>query len=262
MKLLAQKGGKQVKKANPIKLGERALAICLFALMVLTVMAGLVEDSSATDLDHGWAVIVGPGNSNAVHTQEAKNLRTYLLDKGWDDEHILYLDYGNVNFRDGEPTKEEFVKAIEYINMVCTDDEVVFIAVMDHAVEGENGEYYLRFGKKLDQYMSDTEFGQCLDSIEHYKAMVIDIAGPYSGGFIPMARENDRLIVTDCDSSEYYKKSEYSFYEALTDPDADLDGDAKVSVEEAHAFMIASMNRSSPQIVDPDPQEDFHMPEY
>ena len=49
---------------------------------------------------------------------------------------------------------------------------------------------------------------------------------------------------------------------ACTDPDADLDGDARVSVEEAHAFMIASMNKSTPQLEDPDSQEDFHMPEY
>ena len=84
----------------------------------------------------------------------------------------------------------------------------------------------------------------------------------FSGGFISLAIGDERIIVTDCSTDEWYKKSEYSFYEALTDLDADLDGDKMVSVEEAHAYMIASMEDSTPQLEDPDPQEDFLLPEY
>ena len=243
-------------------LARKVLTFGLCLLLALTMFVGMAYQSNATDLDHGWAIIVGPGNSNSVHTQESKDLRDYLLEKGWDDEHIIYLDYGGQMYIDGDPTKANFEDAIDTVDRVSTPDDVVFIAVMDHGVDGGDNDYYLRFGKKLDEYISDTAFATLLDSIDNYRAMVVDIAGSFSGGFIDAASNGDRIIITDCDVDEFYKKSEYSFCEALTDIDADMDFDGMVSVEEAHAYMVASMYNTVPQLDDPDPNEDFVLPEY
>ncbi len=241
---------------------HRIFCLVLAVFMALAVFAVMAHRSAATDLDHGWAIIVSSGNSNSVHGQEAKDLRTYLVERGWDDEHIIYLDWGGQYYVDGDPTQAAFEDAIDFVDQVSTVDDVVFIAVLDHGVDGGSDDYFLRFGKKLDEYMSDTEFAAQLDSIDNYRTMVVDIAGSYSGGFIDEASADDRIIVTDCDVDEEYKKSEYSFYEALTNMDADLDYDGKVSVEEAHAFMQASMYNTTPQIDDPDPDEDFIIPEF
>jgi len=252
---------KQIKRTKR-RTAKQLFSSALVLNLVLILFASMAYDTGATDLDHGWAIIVGPGNAASVHQKEAENLYSYLVERGWDENRIILLSEKNKDIRDGTPTKDEFVKAMNYVNKACNGDEVVFIAVMDHAVEGDDGDYFLRFGKQLDEYMSNTEFGECLDKIQNYRAMVVDIAGPYSGGFISLAIGDERLIVSDCSATEWYKKSEYSFYEALTDMDADLDGDKKVSVEEAHAYMIASMEKSTPQIEDPDVNNDFMIPEY
>jgi len=240
----------------------RALSIGVISLLFVTFFSGVVQTASATDIDPGWAIIVGLKDDNLDHMQEAMDLRTYLIERGWNDDQILFLCYGDMSYIDGEPTKKNFRAAIKYIDKVSTDNDIIFISVLDHGVDGGDGHYYLRFGENLDQYMKDTRFGSQIDRIDHYRTMIIDIAGPYSGAFIEHTEADDRIIVADCDSDEFYRTSEYTFSEALTDEDADTDGDGKVSVEEAHALMLESMDGTTPQLSDPDDDDDVVIPAF
>jgi len=249
-------------KAPFWKYGGKTLSVGLVTLLVLVTFAGVAYNTAATDLDQGWAIIITPGMKWSHH-KEARDLHAYLIDRGWDDDHIIFLSsITGWSFCDGAPTIENFEDAIEFVNESSTLDDVVFIAVLDHGVKTESGDYYLRFGKRLDEFMSGPEFGEELDGMVNYNTMVVDIAGSYSGAFIDEVRADDRIIVTDCDCNESYRKSEYTFHEALTDEDADSDGDGQVSVEEAHAFMVESMYNTTPQIYDPDEDEDFVIPEF
>jgi len=240
----------------------KSLALGVFGILVLTTFAGIAFNVGGTDLDQGWAIIAAPGYDDSQHKTEAKNLRSYLLERGWDDDHIIFLGDGEASYDDGEATIENFEDAIDYVSQHSSVEDVIFISVLDHGVKGENGKHYLKFGDDLDETMSDTELDAQLDEITDFDTLVVDIAGPYSGGFIAETQADGRLIITDCSDEEDYKESEYTFYEALTDEDADLDGDGKISVEEAHAFMVASMNNQSPQLSDPDGDDDFVIPEY
>ncbi len=251
-----------MKNASYMNHARKALTAGITLLITLAAFVGIADEASATDLDPGWAIIVGLNDGSVDHTQEAMNLRSYLLERGWDDEQIIFLCPGDMPYIDGYPTKRNFKRAINHVARVSTSDDLVFIAVLDHGVDGEDGKYYLRFGEDLDRYMSDRRFGRRLDRIENYRTMVVDIAGSYSGAFIDNAEGNNRIVVADCSPTETYLESEYSFYEALTDMTADTDYDGQVSVEEAYALMLDSMHSTTPQIDDPNPDSDVVIPEF
>ncbi len=239
-------------------LSRRFLSLSLVALLIFPVLAGIAHKASATDLNPGWAIIVTTGKG--WRHQEAKDLHNYLTERGWDEDQIVFLSKKKCSFRDGKATLNNFKSAIEYVGGVSSPGDIVFIAVLDHGVDGGDGDYFLRFGKRPRQHMSDTEFGEQLDSIGNYQAMVVDIAGSYSGGFIEEAEGDNRVIITDTDCTERYRKSEYTFSEALVDWDADTDMNGIISVEEAYELMLATMEDTSPQISDPDDDDDIEIP--
>ena len=241
---------------------EQTLVLSSLTLLVLTAFAGVSMTAGAADLDHGWAIIAAPGYEDSQHKGEAQNLYAYLIDQGWGDDNIIFLGDGTASYDDGEATIDNFEDAIDFVSLHSSAEDVVLVAVLDHAVEGDDGSYYLRFGDDLDEEMKDTELDQQLDEIEDFSVMIVDIAGPYSGGIGAVVRDDDRLVIADCAEDESYRMSEYTFSEALTDEDGDLDGDGKVAVEEAHAYMMVSMDTQTPQIYDPCAMEDFVIPAF
>ena len=226
----------------------------MFFVITLGISSFFVVSPSveATDLEGpGYALIAAPSFGTSNHIAEAEDLRDYLLDRGWSDERIIFLADSTEKYVDGDATKTEIEDAIDEIALGSTQDDIVFIAILDHAQGDAQGNSYFRTGDPGDPtFMSDTEFAGWVDDIENFRTMVIYISCPYSGGFVEELEGDYRIVISDADVGQSYTEGEYSFYQALTETEADDDGDGKVSVEEAYRYMEDCMEVQNPVIYD------------
>jgi len=229
------------------------IAVGVFALFMVPPQA------EATELEApGYALIAAPVFGLNDHLDEAENLRSYLLAHGWTDESIIYLADSSETYMDGDATKDAIEDAIADIANDATENDIVFISVLDHAQKGEDNHTYFRTGDPGDPtYFSDTEFAGWVDDITDFSTMVIYISCPYSGGFVSELEGEGRIVIADCGATQTYTSCEYTFYQALTEEDADTDEDGKVSVEEAYTYMEDYMEVQDPVIYDYQDEEIF-----
>jgi len=230
---------------------QALVGVTLMLTLAITSMIAVSPEAKATDFDGpGYALIAAPQFGLDSQVDEAKNLRNYLIDHGWSDERIIFLADLNESYVDGDATKSEIENATNEIALSATSSDLVFIGIMDHAQEID-GHSYFRTGDVGDPtYIKDTEFANWVDDIQNFETMVIYISSPYSGGFVSELEGNYRIVISDCGENQTYTTSEYTFYEALTEPQADSDGDGKISVEEAYTWMEDYMQVQDPVIYD------------
>jgi len=225
-----------------------------FSLLVVTT----TPVATATDFDQpGFALIAAPKFGEVSHANEALKIRDYLIGKGWDDARIIFLGkWTNKDFVDGTATKANIRDGIDEIALMATDDDIVFIAILDHA-QAENDGIYFRTGDITDEtYVKDTEFAGWIDDIPHFRHLVIYVASPYSGNFVEPLEGDYRIVLSDCAVDQVYKAGENTFYKALTKIDADTDDDGMISVEEAYDWMEEKKKKLDPLLSDFDESED------
>ena len=151
-----------------------------------------------------------------------------LRNRGFDDDHILYLDnfisideYANNGrpiYHDGMDdvcTKGKFEKAItEWLKNKANEQSNVFLFLMDHG--DSNGDFVLNLipGTQLYSSVSGTLLNQWLENV-NYNVCTIVCEFCYSGNFIePLSRE-DRIIITATDSTHSGWSSIYPGEESL-----------------------------------------------
>ncbi len=227
-----------------------APTIAVFFMLFVSLMAVLValpDTTRAEDFNKpGYALIASPQFGDVSHGREALKLRNYLVDKGWTDDRIILLGkWTGKNYVDGAATKENIEDGINQIALQASEDDIVFIAILDHAHEGDDGHVYFRTGDAGDPvYMKDTEFGNQLDQITDFRYMVVYVASPFSGNFVEGLEAENRLVLSDCDIGETYDVTlRNSFYKALTRNSADFNDDDEISIEEAHKWMEKKLYR-------------------
>ena len=237
----------------------------VFLMLVVGILSLLVvttTPAAGTDFDQpGYALIAAPKFGDVSHGNEALKLREYLVDKGWTDDRIILLGkWTDKPFADGKATKDNIKDGIDEIALLATDDDIVFIAILDHAQDGNDGHIYFRTGDVNDEtFVKDTEFAGWMDDIPHFRHLVIYVASPYSGNFVEPLEGDYRIVLSDCAENQVYKAGEISFYKALTKTDADADGDGKISIEEAYAWMEEKKKKLDPLMSDFDESEDVFL---
>ena len=241
-----------------------ASIFCMLSIGIMSVFA-ICPFAQAEDFDQpGYAVIAAPKYGGTTHIEEAKNLRSYLIDKGWTDDRIIFLADFDASYVDGPAGKDDIFDAVtDDLPLLAGPDDLVFIAILDHAQDRNNGHTYFRTSEPGDdddeeetEYIKDKSIDKKVDKVETFGTMVVYISSPHSGGFVLELKANKRIIIADCQQDETYTTREYTFYEALTEPLADTDGDGKVSIEEAYTHMEDSMTDQTPEIYDYKTDED------
>lgn len=235
----------------PAKLFPTILAILVMATAFGPLFA-VTDTVEATELTGpGFALIAAPIFGINDHLDEAEDLRDYLLDNGWNDQQIYFLTDSTESYVDGDATKENIEDALDDIALLAGPDDIVFIAVLDHAYSDQDGHTYFRTGDLGDPvYIKDTEMGDWLDDITDFSTMVVEISSPYSGGFVEECKGDDRIVIADCSASQTYTSCEYTFAQALVEPLADDDQNGVITVEEAYEYMEDTMVNQDPVIYD------------
>ena len=233
------------------KILSTTLAI-LFMALAFSPLLAVTTPAGGTELTGpGFALIAAPIFGFNDHLQEAEDLRDYLLDNGWTDEQIIFLTDSTESYVDGDATKENIEDALDDIALLSGPGDLVFVAILDHAVEGEDGHTYFRTGDIGDPvYIKDSELDDWLDDIEDFSTMIVEISSPYSGGFVQELKGQNRIIIADCGASQTYTSCEYSFAQALVEPLADEAQNGQISVEEAYEYMEDTMVIQDPVIYD------------
>ena len=232
---------------------------CLLCLVMLSLLAALPTQVQATDFDQpGYALIAAPKFGEVSHSNEALKLRDYLMDKGWSDDRIIFLGkWDNKDFVDGTATKENIKDGFDEIALKATQDDIVFVAILDHATEGDDGHIYFRTGDtQAETHVKDTEFGGWVDSIPSFRHLVIYIASPYSGNFVEPLEDDMRIILSDCGIDQTYHAGETTFHKALTNTNADSNDDKSISIEEASEWMEEQKRKLDPMFSDFDEEEE------
>ena len=244
------------------KLITLASIFCMLSIGIMSLLVVTITPAIATDFDQpGYALIAAPKFGEVSHANEALKLRTYLVDKGWSDDRIIFLGkWTDKDFVDGKATKANIEDGIDEIALMATDADIVFIAILDHAQDGNDGHIYFRTGDTTDEtYVKDTEFAGWMDDIPHFRHLVIYVASPYSGNFVEPLEGDYRIVLSDCAEDQVYKAGENTFYKALTKTDADTDDDGKISIEEAYDWMEDKKKKLDPQLSDFDETEDAYL---
>ena len=236
--------------------------LSIFCMLTVGILSLLVVTTTpvatAADFDQpGYALIAAPKFGEVSHANEALKLREYLTGKGWTDDRIIFLGkWTNKDFVDGTATKANIEDGIDEIALMATDDDIVFIAILDHA-QAESDGIYFRTGDSTDEtYVKDSEFAGWIDDMPHFRHLVIYVASPYSGNFVEPLEGDYRIILSDCAVDQVYKAGENTFYKALTKTDADADSDGKISIEEAYDWMEEKKRKLDPLLSDFDESED------
>jgi len=231
------------------------LSLGMLSLLVVT------PANQAEDFDQpGYALIAAPKFGANAHSNEALDLRDYLIDKGWDDDRIILLGkWTNKDYVDGTATKANIQDGIDDIAAVATDDDLVFVAVLDHAQDGNDGHIYFRTGDDTETYIQDDEFAGWIDDITNFRYLVVYVASPYSGTFVEGMDGDNRIVLSDCAADQLYTAGAISFYKGLTKSEADTDNDSEISIEEAHAWMEDQKKKLDPQMADYDETEDVFL---
>jgi len=199
--------------------------------------------------DDAWAVIFATDESGTAQVDEGWALHNWLIDHGWQDDHIVFL--ADHEGADGEPSLDNIHDAISDVAAVTEGDSLVFISALDD-VQYSDGNVYFHAS---DGSFSQDQLGIWVNEITNYGKMGIEVSGKYTGAFIAPLFGHDRAIVTSHAATENYDTNNYKLSVGLGMSGADYNGDTHVSLQEAHAYEAMYIlkhyeNTQTPQILD------------
>lgn len=198
-----------------------------------------IDDDSTPPNQDNWAILVAPVKhwgfppTDWIFKDEISQMRSYLLEHGWTDDHICFLTRGNESYVDGDATYENLKMALEDIAIKSDSSDLVYIFLNDHGDRTPgNHSYFCTIGN----YWRDDLFAAELNKIQ-YKQMVVEVSCCYSGGFLNYCKGENRLILCSCLPGQVAWEGNYNLFRGLTEaPTNYLVDDGYVSVEEAHAY--------------------------
>ncbi|HEC76585.1 MAG TPA: hypothetical protein ENI33_04930, partial [Thermoplasmatales archaeon] len=193
----------------------------------------------------------------------------------WEWQPLPYDFNSESSWIDGDATYSNLWQALNQTRQNATIDDLIFINLMNHGggwipqcgcggiANGNrpNGrsdpkidndeindgmeEYFCTYsdpneGWNKSNYWYDDELDIVLDQMS-YKHMVVLVDTCHSGGFIPDISGPNRIILTSGREDETTYSYYYRFYERINisrSPDADVNGDGKISVREAHFYAV------------------------
>ena len=215
-------------KANMIKLGSGAVGILVAGMALLSL--GVPAGGSLMSADDAWAVIFATDETGTAQVDEGWALHEWLLDHGWQDDHIVFL--ADHEGADGEPSLDNIHDAISDVASVSGEDSLVFISALDEQ-QWSDGHVYFHTS---DGLLSEDQLGLWVNEITTYGKMGIEVSGKYTGAFIPPLVGHDRVIATSHASTESCDTNNYRLSVGLGISGADYNGDHHVSLQEAHAY--------------------------
>lgn len=197
-----------------------------------------------------WALLIGINEHRGVadnigSRQDAEDLRTQLLARGWRDDHILLLT-------DRQATRAGIVEGIAWLADKTDEDSVVVFHYSGHSkkwygqdVDGDGEVTDEGLWPSDNRFIVDSELVRLLDPVRPH-AMWISFATCNAAGFADPGLAGPGRILT-FSSSEARKSYEHpswgnSVWGSLVIDQAfgaglgDLDGDGRVTVEEAFAW--------------------------
>jgi hypothetical protein len=194
-------------------------------------------------------VIFATDETGTAQVDEGWALHNWLIDHGWQDDHIVFL--ADHEGSDGEPSLDNIHDAISAVAFNSGKDSLIFISALDEGQWGD-GQYCIHTS---DGLLSENQLGMWVNEITTYGKMGIEVSGRYTGAFVPPLVGHDRVIVTSHASSESYATNNYRLSVGLYMSGADYNGDAHVSLQEAHAYqcmyiMTHYKDTQTPQILD------------
>ena len=199
--------------------------------------------------DDAWAVIFATDESGTAQVDEGWALHNWLIDHGWQDDHIVFL--ADHEGADGVPSLDNIHDAISDVAINADGDSLVFISALDDQEWGDGHVYF----HTSDGLLSEDQMGSWVNEITNYGKIGIEISGRYTGAFIAPLCGHDRVIVTSHAATENYDTNNYRLSVGLGISGADYNGDTHVSLQEAHAYecmfiMTQFKNTQTPQILD------------
>ncbi len=221
---------------------KEATSVVVAAALLLTMLSGVSAEMAAPTVDFSemptgqgdWVFIAAALHDpldylNDPDYQEALALHDYFAGLGFDEEHIILLvDFDTTNpVIDGEVTKGNIMAALDFLAAVSTEDSFVFCGILDLGHEGGEG-YYVELN---DEPLYDHELDAKLDAID-CDDLVINLVFRYSGGFLPEIGQWGRLCIASC-KNNIDVDTDFRLSVALTDPNADWNGNGRISFEEA-----------------------------
>ena len=232
--------------ANMVKLGSGAVGILVAGMAFLAL--GVPAGGSLMDADDAWAVIFATDETGTAQVDEGWALHNWLIDHGWDDDHIVFL--AAHEGADGEPSLDNIHNAISDVASKANGDRLIFISALDDVQYGDGNVYF----HASDGVFSQDQLGCWINEITTYEKMGIEVSGRYTGAFIPPLVGPDRVIVTSHAADEDYATNNYKLSVGLGISGADYNGDHHVSFQEAHSyesmFIMTTWNTQTPQILD------------
>lgn len=230
-----------------VKLGSGAVGILVAGLALLSL--GVPAGGSLMSSDDAWAVIFATDESGTAQVDEGWALHEWLIDHGWQDDHIVFL--ADHEGADGEPSLDNIEDAIKAVGSVSDKDSLIFISALDE-VQWSDGNAYFHAS---DGTFTQDQLGQWVNEIKTYGKMAIEVSGSNTGAFIPPLIGHDRVIATSHAMTESCDTNNYRLSVGLGMSGADFNGDDHVSFQEAHAYqcmyiMNHYQNTHTPQILD------------
>jgi hypothetical protein len=230
-----------------VKLGSSASGVLVAGMALLAL--GLPAGGSLMSSDDAWAVIFATDEDGTAQVDEGWALHNWLLDHGWQDDHIVFL--ADHEGADGEPSLDNIHDAISDVADRSGEDSLIFISALDEHQWGEGHVYF----HTSDGLLSEDQLGSWINEIATYGKMGIEVSGKYTGAFMAPLFGHDRAIVTSHAAAEDCATNNYRLSVGLGISGADYNGDDHVSLQEAHAYqcmyiMSHYKNTHTPQILD------------
>lgn len=199
---------------------------------------------------HHWAVLIGINDyagstEDAIGSrQDAKELRKILLRRGWRSSNIKML-------LDRKATAKAIVKAVNWLARNTTSESRVIFHYAGHEMpfysdrDGDGERRDVALWAADNQFVVDGHLGQLLGKVRA-RRMWVHFATCRAGGFDdPGIAKRNRVVTYSSPEHELsYEDPEvghsvfgyYSIIRAIRHKQGDLNGNGKISVEEAFRF--------------------------
>ncbi|MGB9879381.1 MAG: caspase family protein, partial [Anaerolineae bacterium] len=211
-----------------------------------------------------WAIIIGisdyAGTINDLEycDDDAIDFKNALLGMGWSEKNVILL-------LDGQATKDGILSAIgEIEEKEGLGDEVVFFysghgstGVANDGDDERKDECIIPYECQQDYFIWDGELRSAFSQFESQRMLFV-FDSCYSGGMIDLAAPG-RLVLMACGEkqlsleSSAWENGQFSYYfadQGLLNGKADLNGDDKITFEEAFDYAKANCRSQTPTAFD------------
>jgi len=283
------KGAKNLKERIIVLAIVLLMVLCSFGAVAVSVSTQYsINDDNAQKADFlaggKKALVVGvadypPGINDLQYTDDdARGMKEILTQNGWNEGDItLYVD--------SQGTKAAITSKLNEIASQTTASSISLFFFSGHGTESSGTHYICCYGSYLNEFMSDIELNNALNSFNGRVVVILDTC--FSGGMGPPgfnfnedefisnfietlgAGNENRVILMACAANEYsYETSElqsgvfsYFVIEGLRgDADHEGNNDGVITAEETFEYaQPKTTNYQSlqhPQIYDGEPSKD------